>query len=197
MPPILGAISAPTVTPVGTTGAVTYDYKLVGVTANGNKSAVTAAGQTTTGNAVLDATDLNRVTWTDIAGFVSYEIWRTASGGIPASTGLIGTVLSGVQTFDDIGYDAVAGTPNASNNSGLGEVLHLQAFNGDLNVVGDGIGVGTYQLQGSFGGDWLSEGSALTADGVLVVTRKYVRLRFSNSAFTSGTPVAYCAGDNE
>ena len=61
---LLADVGAPTVTPQGTTGAVTYDYKVVAVNENGEKTLVSSAGQTTTGNATLGLINFNRVTWT-------------------------------------------------------------------------------------------------------------------------------------
>lgn len=195
MPPLLADTATLAVVPQGTPGSTAYTYGLVGVDANGKKSLVETDVEAS-GNAVLDETNFNRMTWTDVAGYISYEIWRIASAGTPATTGLIGTVLATVQTFDDTGLAAVAGTASAANTTGIGDEIALNHYNGDLSVSGEGVGTGTYQLEGTFGGIWMNEGSALTAAGVLAVTRKYTKVRFRNTAFTSGSPQGYVGGDN-
>lgn len=196
MPSPVADITTLAVVPQGTSGATSYTYGVVGVTADGRRSIVDTDVEAS-GNAVLDETNYNRLTWTDIAGYVSYEVWRTVSGGAPSSTGLLGLVLPGIQEFDDTGVHAKAGTPSAANDTHIGAEVRLQGFNGDLSVSAEGIGVGTYQLEGSFGGAWHDEGAAITADGIVAVTTKYTKLRYRNTAFTSGTPVAYCGGDDK
>ena len=198
MPPLVADVAAPTVTPQGTPGVVTWDYKVVAIDANGKKTAASTAGQTTTGHATLDGTNFNRITWTDVTGGVTYEIHRTAAGGTPGTTGLIGTVDAAVQTFDDTGLaisDATA--PNATNTTGDGaESSHREYGHGPVQVYATGIGTGTYQLQTTGGGSsgWVNEGSALTADGTLTVTKVVAGVRFKCTAFTSGTPVGWAVG---
>lgn len=199
--PLLADVAALTVVPQGASGATSYTYGIVGVDVRGKKSLVETDVEAS-GNAVLDGVNFNRMTWSDIAGYVSYELWRTASAGTPATVGLIGTVLAGVETFDDIGLAAVAGTASAANTTGEGVALPLQHYNGDLNVSLQDRVDGTFQLQGAFGGDavtggkWLDEGAALTADNVLVVTKKYVRVRMVTTVVFTAAPKVFCAGDN-
>lgn len=200
--PLLADVAALTVVPQGASGATSYTYGIVGVDVRGKKSLVETDVEAA-GNAVLDETNFNRMTWTDIAGYISYELWRTASAGTPATTGLIGTVLAGVETFDDTGLAATLdGQESAANTTGEGEALPLQHYNGDLNVSLQDRVDGTFQLQGAFGGDaatggkWLDEGAALTADGILVVTKKYVRVRIVATVVFTAAPKVFCAGDN-
>jgi len=196
MPSALADVSTLAVVPQGTSGGTSYTYGVVGVTADGRESIVDTDLEAS-GNAVLDATNFNRLTWTDIAGYVLYKLYRTISGGAPSSVGYIGEVLPGIQVFDDTGLHARVETPSAANDTQFGSEVHLQNYEGDLNVSAEGIGDGTYQLEGSYGGGWLNEGTAITADGILVVTRKYIKVRFQNTAYTSGAPVAYVGGDTE
>lgn len=196
MPPLLATSPTPSVGNEGTSGATAYGYKLVGVDANGKKGAVSVEGTTATGNAVLDVTNFNRLTWTDVAGYVSYEIHRTSSSGTPATTGLIGTVLSGVQTFDDVGLAVTDATaPNATNQTGDGASTDTSFFEHDMTLYGTGIGTGTYQVQVSPDDtNWFNEGSALTASGFLNSLVKSRFVRFKCTAFTSGTPVGWVVG---
>jgi len=196
-PPLLADVAALTVVPQGASGSTGYTYGIVGVTAEGRKSLVVTDVEAA-GNAVLDETNFNRMTWSDIAGYVRYELWRIASAGTPSDTGLIGTVLAGVETFDDTGLEATAGTASAVNETGIGSEVSQLHYEGSVDVAIQNIGTGTYQVEGSYGGSpavWWTEGAALTADGVVVVTRNYGKLRIRNTAFTSGTPQAFCAGE--
>lgn len=83
--------SAPTVTPFGGS-ATTATYFVVAKDAAGNKTLVSASGQTTTGAAALTSVNYNRVTWTapSVPGF-SYDVLKTDTAT------LLGTVqpLSG------------------------------------------------------------------------------------------------------
>ncbi len=201
MPPLLADVAALTVGNEGASGAVGYTYAIVGIDANGQRS-LAEAGATATGNAVLDGTNFNRLTWSDIAGYVSYEIFRTISAGDPATLGLIGTALFGAEVFDDTGLAptaGTAGTESTANATGEGAAMELKTVNGDVNVATETFGVGTYQIQGSFSGSggFVNEGTALSAAAtVLVVTKKYIRLRSKCTAFTSGTPSGFVCGDD-
>jgi len=195
MPPLLTDVSQPTVTPQGTGGSTTWGYEIVAIDANGKKTATSTEGTSAAGNATLDDTNFNRVTWTDITGGVTYEIWRESAGGTPSTTGLIGTVGSGVQQFDDTGLTATAGTPNATNTTGDGEELALISYAGNFALWVSGIGTGTYQTQLSAGDDvWVNEGAAFTADGVLAVSAQGMYVRLKCTAFTSGTPICKVVG---
>lgn len=198
-PPLLADVSNLAVVPQGASGSTAYTYGIVGIDANGKRSEVDLDVEAS-GNATLDETNFNRMTWTDITGYVSYDIYRTASAGTPSTTGLIGNVLAGVQTFDDTGLAATTETANATNTTGIGAEIPQNHFARSIDVPITGIGTATYQVQGSYGGVprvWLDEGSALTADGVVVVSRRYGQLRIKCTAFTNGTPEAFCSGDTE
>lgn len=89
---------------IGTAGAATWSYKYVarlGVA----YSAASAADTTTTGNANLTGTNYNAMTngssIQPVAGATSYDVYRTAVGTSPATTGLIGNIpiVSGSFTF--------------------------------------------------------------------------------------------------
>lgn len=113
----LSTPGAPTVTPQGTSGAATWTYKIVAITGTGTTEA-SAAGSTATGNATLDGTNYNRLTWTAVTNAIGYWIYRTASGGTPATTGRI-AVLGAVTTYDDQGGAGDSATAPTTNTSGL------------------------------------------------------------------------------
>src|SRR5262245_20048179 len=92
---------APTVTPQGATGAASYSYKIVGVDSKGAVTAASTAGSTATGNATLNSSNFNRVSWSAVTAASSYQVWRTAGG---ATQGLVGTATG--TSFDDTGFIA-------------------------------------------------------------------------------------------
>ncbi len=117
--------SAPTVTPIGTTGAVTWRYKVSAMNANGNESIVSATGTTTSGNANLTGSNFNRITWSAVEGAAAYRIYRTTVGTSPTTTGYIGRVeANDTLSFDDTGNGAIGGVPatvfNESSNVSIG-----------------------------------------------------------------------------
>lgn len=75
----LATPAAPTVTVVGTAGAVTYSYRIAARSLSGTTLASTA-GTTATGNASLTSANYNRVTWTAVTGADSYDIYGRTSG---------------------------------------------------------------------------------------------------------------------
>ncbi len=112
----------------GASGATSYTYKLTAVDGNGKESAVSNAGTTAIGNATLDTTNYNAIVFgaTFLApGVSSYNIYRTASGGTPSSTGKIGNLPITTSTtsgnnyeFDDKGLAGDGSTPPTQNQTG-------------------------------------------------------------------------------
>jgi hypothetical protein len=105
-----------TISQVGTAGTTAYQYR---VAANyGSLQSVSSTIQTTTGNGVLTGSNFNRLTFTSIpSGATSLSIYRVASAGSPATTGLIGTASATAATFDDTGLSASGTSPAALANS--------------------------------------------------------------------------------
>lgn len=90
----LGTPPAPTLSTTGTPGSTSYTYAVVAVDGNGNAS----PGPTTTkatGNATLGAGNNITVQWASnsVPGTDHYLVYRTASGGTPSTTGVIGTIV--------------------------------------------------------------------------------------------------------
>jgi hypothetical protein len=182
----------PTVAAQGTTGAATWTYKLVAVKADGTKSAAGSAGSATNGNADLDETDFNHITWTDPTDpdFDHMEIWRTAVGTTPSTTGLIGTADAGEEEFDDIGLAGDAATPPATSTSGVGDakgVTHLSGVVAQLGTVGGSV---TIQMQGTVDGSyWVNDGSTLTTSGaVWTAAHKWAAVRAKMTALSGDAP---------
>lgn len=73
--------AAPTVTNVGTTGTTTYTYHVVAEDKEGNKTLASAGGSTTTGNATLDATNYNTVSFVWPTAAVKLYVLKGGTGG--------------------------------------------------------------------------------------------------------------------
>ena len=114
--PTISQPATPTVTNQGNPGATSYGYKIVGLLGDGTThSTASAEGTTATGNAALDGTNFNRVTWTAAANAASYIVYRTTGGASPpvkltTTTGL---------TYDDIGSAGTSETPASTNTTGV------------------------------------------------------------------------------
>lgn len=83
-------VTAPilTITQVGAAGVVSYSYTVIAIKGNisiANSGYVT----TTTGNATLNGTNYNSLSWTAVSGATSYTVYRMASSGAPATTGTL------------------------------------------------------------------------------------------------------------
>jgi len=113
----------PTVTPQGTTGATTYGYKIVAVALDGTgvgtlqpgTTAASVEGTTATGNATLDGTNFNRVTWSAVTNAAYYDVYRTTGGSAPPKK--IASLTTAL-TLDDTGIAGSAMTPPVSNTTG-------------------------------------------------------------------------------
>jgi hypothetical protein len=106
----LATPSAPTVTPVGTPGTTTYSYRITATDTDGQTLASTA-GTTTTGNAVLSATNYNHITWTAVTGASGYKVYGRTSGGELYMATVTAT------SYDDTGAVTPAGALPAANTT--------------------------------------------------------------------------------
>lgn len=189
----LAVPGTPTVTPQGATGATSYSYKVVAVDADGNRTTPSTAGSTATGNATLNGSNFNRVSWSAVPAATKYEVYRSASGGTPSSTGKIGEATA--SPFDDTGL-AAAGAEPTTNDTGFSPALDVSHWLGNKTIQVSGTFTATLQPQGRVdpGADWIDEGSAITAAGTADVTKRFRELRVRMTAYTSGTPRAYVNG---
>ena len=87
-----------TVSAQGTGGTTTYAYQIASDDGNGGLSAATSAASTAAGNATLNNTNFNHLSWTAGSGAKRYHIWRSVSGG--AYTYIGSTYLI---SFNDVG----------------------------------------------------------------------------------------------
>lgn len=111
---------APNVSPQGTPGSSTISYKIVAKNADGTSDA-SQAKTITNAAATLNGTNYNQLTWTAVPGETAgYDIYRTATNGVsPTTIGLIGSVATGVLTFNDDGDAGNAAVAPTVNTSGV------------------------------------------------------------------------------
>jgi hypothetical protein len=108
---------APTLATGGTAGTTSYSYKVTALQADRTETTASPQATIATGNATLSTSGYNRVTITPVTGASSYNVYRTASAGTPASTGLIGNTLGSL--FLDTGIAATTAAPTVNNTGTL------------------------------------------------------------------------------
>lgn len=159
----LGVPAAPTVTNVGAAGAAAYSYRVTALSGSGETTPGTA-GTTATGNATLDGTNYNRVTWAAVTGATGYKVYgRTAAGELLMATILV-TAAGGVNKvgggtingssagdgFEDKGTVTPAGALPGSNTAKTYTVrvpALRQGSSGGTNWVKTGMTIGTHRAQ--------------------------------------------------
>jgi hypothetical protein len=104
---------------VGTSATTDYSYAVSAINAIGTSPASTASAITTGSATLSQATNYDEINWSGIAGATSYNVYRTLSTGTPASTGLIGTVVTNTTTTSP--------TPNSGSESGTTLTLNFTA----------------------------------------------------------------------
>jgi hypothetical protein len=157
LPPIFGGISTtvlttpptPAVETTGTAGSTSNTYKLVSFDGTGGSTAAGGAATITTSNSTLSGSNCNKLIWYENGlGTYYYKIYRTAAGGTPSKTGVIGTVwpyqnTTGGYVFLDCGLTGDGTTPSSTNTTGnvsvAGNVSASGGFTGNLtgNVTGN------------------------------------------------------------
>lgn len=136
----LPAPGQPSVGRVGTGGTSTYGYKVTALDGTGETLPSTER-VITNGNAILDGTNYNTVSWTEVPGAVQYKVYRNTSNGSPATTGLVATVTGGANiTFNDTGIAAGVAAPAANTTGGVTVAGNIQgstaSLSGALAVAG-------------------------------------------------------------
>lgn len=88
------------ISPVGTTGSTSYEYIVIADLDDGTtvmSDVVTVAN----GNAVLSATNYNRLTWENAAGVLNFRLYRKVGGVVKR----IFTIRNGGHDYNDYGSD--------------------------------------------------------------------------------------------
>jgi parallel beta-helix repeat protein len=134
--------ATPTATPIGAHGVSTWSYKIVAKLSDGTPTAASAAGSTTIGDDVLDSTNKVSVTWAAVTGAASYDVYRTAVGVSPTTTGKIANVTT--NSYVDAGAAGDSSNPPIENLTGSatafirdsgGQVFDAKAY----GAKGDGV----------------------------------------------------------
>lgn len=112
----LAAPGAPTVIPFGASGSTAYTYRIVAKAGDGTTTNAGAATSIANGNATLSGSNYNTLTWTPVTGAASYDVYRTASSGTPASTGKIATVTA--PAYNDQAAVGDSSSPPGFNSTG-------------------------------------------------------------------------------
>ena len=123
---------------VGTPGVTTYIYTITSVTGRGEAPNV-AAAVTATGNATLDSTNYNQLSWAGIAGALSYNVYRYNAGtyyliGTTTATSLQDTGLALGTTIPPLTNTAY-NTPNDWNLNGQPEGFAVLARGRNQHLI--------------------------------------------------------------
>ena len=111
---------------LGTTGATSYTYKVVFRDANVGATAASGAGGVSNGNATLSVSNYNHIVFALPSPSPAFiDVYRTASGGVPASTGKIFST-------------AVGNFKQNGGTTGPGRVGSIITLVDDTGLVGDG-----------------------------------------------------------
>ncbi len=100
---LIVSATTPVITNFGTTGATTDSYKILARQRDGGYNVASGAGTTTTANATLTVGHYNIITWDAVENATGYDVYRTAAGGTPSTTGLIGSTSGSILTLNDTG----------------------------------------------------------------------------------------------
>ena len=122
-------ISVPTVVPQGTTGSTTWGYKVSALSDTG-EALCSSETQIANGAATLSSTDYNTVSWSEVVGAVSYNVYRSTAGGTPSSIGLLFSTSE--LSYDDKGAVASGSEPSEDLSGGL--------------IVGSGGDIGSFKV---------------------------------------------------
>lgn len=150
-----------TVTPTGTTGTQRWDYRVVAKDAQGNTT-LSFFQSTTTGNATLNGTNYNALSWTAVAGpGVTYDVYRLHyTGGSPTTDGSIALGITAT-SFNDQGGAASAYTLPTHNST-------AEAYFGSAVGVGTTAPVGGVHVAAGAGGlrvDFMSQPTGVVLSG--------------------------------
>jgi len=102
------------VVPTGSPGSTVWGYSVTAYSATG-ETLECAEVMISNGAAVLGEVNYNRLTWSAVDGAVRYGVYRTTSGGNPATVGRIRRTIN--LTCDDTGLTTSGGLPS-ENMSG-------------------------------------------------------------------------------
>jgi hypothetical protein len=97
---------------IGTAGSTTYSYRIVAVDNDGNYTTPSTAVTTATGNATLNGSNYNYISWTAVPGAASYRVYGRTSG----SEQLIATTA--LTEYNDTGLAPSGALPTVNTTGG-------------------------------------------------------------------------------
>lgn len=133
----LATASAPVITTSGTAGAATWTYVIVAKDITGTSCSLSGASpasstaSTTTGNATLSGSNFTIVTWQQVNGAYSYDVYRTAHGTSPTTTGCLGNVLATTLqsgSFNSYTYNDTGAAANGATAPTVNQTGNIQAY---------------------------------------------------------------------
>lgn len=134
----------PIISVEGLTGAGTWGYKIVANQSEDVNTIASQQGTTTTGNAILSTSNFNFIQWKPVGGAVSYDVYRSASGGTPSLLGWF-TKVEATNTFiDEDGLTYVWTTDTGVAGDGIAPP-DFSPF--DFTIVAGPIELGTYPIK--------------------------------------------------
>ncbi len=198
--------TAPTLTTSGTAGSTSYSYVVTALDGSGETTGSTTA-TIATGNATLTSTNRINISIPAVGGAIQYKVYRTASGGTPSTTGLIGTFGAGA-TITDTGLAGGGGNAPGTNTTGG------SSFGGAVGISTLTNAANAFTVQDASANSILSvstnnyAGGANAANATLKVAMDSVTSRSINAAgtinasgadfaeyFTQAVPGSLRAGD--
>lgn len=145
--------STPVVTTIGVTGAATWSYVVTALDAAGTSSIRSFTGSTATGNgnATLSGGNCQVLTWAPDPGAAQWNVYRTVSGGVPATIGKITpTPITNHVNFQDCGAAGDASTAPAADQGTGAAVGALQVDTAKhINQTAASTVAGTAVLNGA------------------------------------------------
>lgn len=172
---VTGTVGTPSVSQVGTPGVTSYTYVIVPRDAYGGAALKSSNANTTTGNATLNGSNYNQITISqtvqgNVIGVVSFDVYRTVSGGTPSSIGKIGSISVGalgtpplnatntyygtILTFNDTGLAGDGTSPPSTNTTGGISAQIVTAAKNTVRVSGDFTSAANTNLQTITGLSW-------------------------------------------
>lgn len=95
----------PTVIAEGRGGSAAWEYAVVVLKDDGVERVVSEKRAIDNGSPKLDEESFNRITWPKVSGARGYLVYRTAAGGVPDTTGVIGSLDAETLELVDTGLE--------------------------------------------------------------------------------------------
>jgi hypothetical protein len=119
--------------PVGTTGATSYDYNVLADLDDG-RTLVSDTVTIANGNASLSALNYNRLTWANVVGVLRFRIYRKV-GGV---TKRIFTITNGAHDYNDYGTDEGETPASLPTAGGVRPIAYAVSTAFDPEDIGSG-----------------------------------------------------------